>query len=101
MVELIQLYLTCHPHEQKASEGRLCRKPKVKAEYKKPSQRNGTTPPKTAINGEILQNGKLLATSVARKDSMPESVNKRLLLVRNEARITYGWGEWMVDQKSR
>ena len=53
MVELIQLYLTYHPHERKASEGRPYRKPKVKAEYKKPSQRNGTTPPKAAIKREI------------------------------------------------
>ena len=29
---------------------------------------------------------------------MPENVNKRLLLVRNKARITFSWVDWMVDQ---
>ena len=53
MVELIQLYLTYHAHERKASEGRPYQKPEVKAEYKKPSQRNETTPPKAAIKMEI------------------------------------------------
>ena len=57
--------------------------------------------PKLQLRGRSLQNGKVLATSVARRDTMPENVNKRLSLVRNEARITFGWGEWMVDQKSR
>ena len=53
MVELIQLDITYHTHKQKVSEGRLYRKPEVKAEYKKPSQRNGTTLPKAAIKREI------------------------------------------------
>ena len=35
------------------SEGRPYRKPEVKAEYEKSSQRNGSTPPKAAIKREI------------------------------------------------
>ena len=57
--------------------------------------------PRLQSRGRSLQNGKLLATSMAKRDTMPENVNKRLLLVRNEARITFGWGKWMVDKKSR
>ena len=53
MVELIQLYLTYHPHERKASEGRPYRKPGVKPEYKTPPPRNGTTSPKAAVKREI------------------------------------------------
>ena len=53
MVELIQLYLTYHPHERKASERRPYQKPGTKPKNKTPPPRNGTAPPKAAVKREI------------------------------------------------